>query len=604
MEESKMTRIKTKSLISAALVLILMLSLLGSAGFSAAQAAGATPPFEAATTVSGNTATVSVRTKQSMQYSSLELKFNGALPGGFSVSAITDGADIEDFDAAEDPNVGEEIGLYAILNNDHNVSVAAGKELVVYTFDMSGAEPGTYNVGFIFSAASDLDGNVYNWEDGTISASITKTAPAVVPADPPFTAVTEVNGNTATVSVRTSQAMEYSSLEMRFSGELPAGVTVSSVADGADISDFAPTDEPNIGKEIGLYAILNEERSVSVASGKELAVYTFSIASAEPGTYTVSFIFSAASDIDGDVYDWEDGVISAEIVKTGPSVNYDEPPFEAVAAVSENTATVSIRTNKEMAYSSLEVTLNSELPAEITLASIDDGADISDFAPTDDPIVGEEIGRYAILNEERDVSVTTGKELVSYTFSIASEEPGTCSVSFIFSAASDISGDPYSWEDGVITVTFNYNSESDGYIVTINNTTKNKASVDGIVNGDLYSGDKGFTVTCVDACVVAYSTDGGATYTKLAASGTGETRSFIVPVNSDTIVFIALKGDATLDGRVNATDATQVKRYAVQLRTFGPENLLAADVTGEGRVNATDATQIKRFAVQLRTFEW
>jgi hypothetical protein len=146
--------------------------------------------------------------------------------------------------------------------------------------------------------------------------------------------------------------------------------------------------------------------------------------------------------------------------------------------------------------------------------------------------------------------------------------------------------------------------EETGYTVTVDNRTAGKAAAAGIVNGEKYSGETEFDVTCEQACVVAYSTDGGETYTKLTASGTGNTRSFMVPVNSDTIVFIAIKGDATLDGKTNATDATQVKRYAVKLRTFDPENLLAADVTGEGKVNATDATQIKRYAVKLRTFDW
>ena len=164
-----MTRHNRKSIISAALALIMLLALFGAAGYGAL-AAGAVPPFETATTVDGNTATVSVRTKQSMQYSSLELRLNGALPEGLSISAIADGADIDAFDPTDEPNISPEVGLYAILNEDRTVSVPAGKELAVYTIDMSGAEPGTYSVSFIFAAASALSGEVYNWEDGTITA--------------------------------------------------------------------------------------------------------------------------------------------------------------------------------------------------------------------------------------------------------------------------------------------------------------------------------------------------------------------------------------------------------------------------------------------------
>ncbi len=883
-----------------------------------------TPPFETVTTVNGNTATVSIKTTKPMEYSSLELQFSGTLPEGITLTSIADGADIEEFDTSENPNVGEDKGLYAILNEDDNVIVAAGKELCVYTFDLTDAEAGTYTISYIFTAASDIEGVSYDWEEGVISAEIEKTAPVtytvlisepengtasadkttaeegetvhitatpnesyeldtitytaegceavditeakefVMPAanvtvnvtfkaayvpvtgitlnkeslslkvegnealtatvlpenasdktvawtssapsvatvdnegkvtavsegtatitaaagdfsatcavtvtpdmnydTPPFEAVATVNGNTATVSVKTTKPMEYSSLELQFNGTLPEGITLTSIADGADLEEFDATEDPNVGEDKGLFAILNEDENVTVAAGKEFCVYTFDLTNAEAGTYSIGFMFSAASDIEGVSYEWEEGVISAEIVKTAPAtytvivaesengtasadkttaeegetvhitatpnegyeldtitytaeggeavditeakefempaanvtvnvtfkaayvpvtgitlnkeslnlkvggsetltatvlpenasdktvtrtssapsvatvdsegkvtavsegtvtitaaagdysaacavtvtpdMNYDTPPFETIATVNGNTASVSIKTTKPMEYSSLELQFNGTLPEGITLTSIADGADLEEFDATEDPNVGEDKGLFAILNEDDNVTVAAGKELCVYTFDLTDAEAGTYNIGFIFTAASDIEGVSYDWEEGVISAEIVYEGQTAGYIVTLDNRTAGKATVEGIVSGNQYSGDTVFTVTCDDACVVAYTTDGGQTYTKLTASGTGNTRSFTVPVNSDTVVFIALKGDATLDGRVNSTDATQVKRYAVQLRTFGPENLLAADVTGEGRINATDATQIKRFAVKLRTFDW
>ena len=162
---------------------------------------------------------------------------------------------------------------------------------------------------------------------------------------------------------------------------------------------------------------------------------------------------------------------------------------------------------------------------------------------------------------------------------------------------------PFDWFSETHLFWTDYSFGEREYTLTIDNHTQN-ATVKNISDGGKYYGDIPFTVRCLDACVVAISTDGGETYTRLQPSGTGDTRSFTLPMYADTKLFIALKGDATLDGRVNATDATQIKRYAVKIRIFGPESMLAADVTLDGKVNSTDATQVKRFAVKLRTFEW
>jgi len=68
-------------------------------------------------------------------------------------------------------------------------------------------------------------------------------------------------------------------------------------------------------------------------------------------------------------------------------------------------------------------------------------------------------------------------------------------------------------------------------------------------------------------------------------------------------ITLRLYGDVNGDGKVNATDATQIKRfYNNKSSVFNRESGAAleylkkvADVNGDGKANATDATQIKRY---------
>ena len=78
-----------------------------------------------------------------------------------------------------------------------------------------------------------------------------------------------------------------------------------------------------------------------------------------------------------------------------------------------------------------------------------------------------------------------------------------------------------------------------------------------------------------------------------------------VTLSSDvkTDAVLRLLGDVNGDGKVNASDATQIKRYYNNKSSvFDSVNaseksylIKTADVNGDGRVNASDATQIKRY---------
>ena len=67
---------------------------------------------------------------------------------------------------------------------------------------------------------------------------------------------------------------------------------------------------------------------------------------------------------------------------------------------------------------------------------------------------------------------------------------------------------------------------------------------------------------------------------------------------------VAVKyGDVNLDGKVNAIDATLVRRYSYKQITFNDYQMKAANVSGDTRVNAIDATLILRYAYkQINSF--
>lgn len=60
-----------------------------------------------------------------------------------------------------------------------------------------------------------------------------------------------------------------------------------------------------------------------------------------------------------------------------------------------------------------------------------------------------------------------------------------------------------------------------------------------------------------------------------------------------------LYGDVNYDGKVRGSDATQIQRSLVHLRTFTDEEALAADVNCDGKVRGTDVTQIQRMLVHM-----
>jgi len=76
------------------------------------------------------------------------------------------------------------------------------------------------------------------------------------------------------------------------------------------------------------------------------------------------------------------------------------------------------------------------------------------------------------------------------------------------------------------------------------------------------------------------------------------------PSPSPTPTSDILYGDINLDGKINSSDVTLLKRYIVKsidvFPTADPErSLIASDVNGDGRVNSTDYSYLKRYVLKI-----
>ena len=131
----------------------------------------------------------------------------------------------------------------------------------------------------------------------------------------------------------------------------------------------------------------------------------------------------------------------------------------------------------------------------------------------------------------------------------------------------------------------------------------------GIV-GEVTDGIASLSVICSKACVVLYTLDEGATYTRLPIAkeqteGDTITRVFTVTYADGMCFAVAIKGDVNGDGKLTAAEVTQIK--ATQLRklnTFTPLQFAQADLDGNGKLTAAEVTQIKAAQLKKIVLTW
>ena len=119
-----------------------------------------------------------------------------------------------------------------------------------------------------------------------------------------------------------------------------------------------------------------------------------------------------------------------------------------------------------------------------------------------------------------------------------------------------------------------------------------------------------FTVTCPNACVVAWLDTAAGSYERMTAAevaGAENTYKFTCPTDfaEDIAIVIAIKGDLNGDGECASNDASRAATIAVRDgEGYSVLDILLADVTGDGEVNSMDASKTASVAVGNTSLDW
>ena len=105
------------------------------------------------------------------------------------------------------------------------------------------------------------------------------------------------------------------------------------------------------------------------------------------------------------------------------------------------------------------------------------------------------------------------------------------------------------------------------------------------------------------ACKVGYLS--GGSYVAIAATKNGDgTYSFTAPAGVTEVVLL-IKGDVSLDGRLNVGDTSKVYSHVKKTALLtDPIALFAADVTGDGRINVGDTSKIYAHVKKTSSLTW
>ena len=118
--------------------------------------------------------------------------------------------------------------------------------------------------------------------------------------------------------------------------------------------------------------------------------------------------------------------------------------------------------------------------------------------------------------------------------------------------------------------------------------------------------DTSLTVTYSLPCAVAYTTDGGATYTRIKAT-TGSDGSYVYDMSAlpeNAQITVVVKGDANGDGKITLADSTLARAIFLGKREASEEACLAADANGSNSITLADSTLIRAAFLGKRTLEW
>ena len=98
-----------------------------------------------------------------------------------------------------------------------------------------------------------------------------------------------------------------------------------------------------------------------------------------------------------------------------------------------------------------------------------------------------------------------------------------------------------------------------------------------------------FFILCLISVVTAVI------FSSMTAAALEEDETEIIPITP----IVSPKGDVTLDGKLDITDATMIQKYCASIVTFSSAQKNLADIDKNGVIDISDATYIQKILAGL-----
>ena len=98
---------------------------------------------------------------------------------------------------------------------------------------------------------------------------------------------------------------------------------------------------------------------------------------------------------------------------------------------------------------------------------------------------------------------------------------------------------------------------------------------------------------CIILCLISVVT--ALVFSSMTAAALEADETEIIP----STPIVSPKGDVTLDGKLDVTDATMIQKYCASIITFSSAQKNLADIDKSGAIDIADATYIQKILVGL-----
>jgi hypothetical protein len=125
------------------------------------------------------------------------------------------------------------------------------------------------------------------------------------------------------------------------------------------------------------------------------------------------------------------------------------------------------------------------------------------------------------------------------------------------------------------------------------------------ITSSVSDGTATLNVDCDKACVVAYTTDDGETYTRVNATKADSGYDFVVPGYTDAMKFVvAVKGDVSGDGAIDSDDYGPLVAKYLETGTLNSLQSLIGDINADGVIDSDDYGPLVAAYLETGTISW